>query len=142
MTLDDVVDSLLEWGYVINPREYDRFRDYVREMFARERVLMMFKEDELMAIILFHITNDYERLYKKGLWDIPDGDPEGHQVYIDKMVCKSMTLPLRRAIASAIVNKYPRVDEGYYHRAPYDRCVKIFKIGGGKFSHGLHSKVS
>jgi len=141
MTVDGIVRCMLSWGYVINPKELNSFRAYVYEMFRHNRVLLVFDGVLLEAIVLFYITNNYEVLYKKSLWHIPEDEPDGHQLYLDKMVCRKMTLSLRRIIEKCFRERFPLVDECYYHRPPCDRLVKIFR-DKRRFSNELRSQVS
>ena len=140
MTTNDLTDMILKWGYVINPTELDSFKYYVGEMLKRERVLTMWKGKKIKAIILFHVTNDYESVLKKSLWTLPEEVEDGHQLYLDKIVCEKMTLQLRRAIERELRLRFPKVNECYYHRAPYDRCTKILRYRR-RFSNGLRSEV-
>ena len=114
MTFDDLALTFIKWGYVINPNEYDNFKNYLSEMLKRKRVMQIWDNMGLCYIILFHLTDDYETLYKKGLWHIPEDNPNGKQIYIDKMVCEGMDIPLRRAIQESIESTFPNVVEGYF----------------------------
>ena len=98
-------------------------------MMKKNRVMLIDGPKGIEAIIMFHLTNSFEKLYKKGLWDIPEDEPDGSQIYIDKMICRKWSFSLRRKIQDTIEDYFPNVLEGYYHRAPYDRCVKIYKRG-------------
>jgi len=110
-----------------NPSEYENFKEYLHGMLEKKRVMLIWSKTDLEAIILFHLTNNYDKLYKKPLWYIPDDEPDGKQIYVDKMVCRHMDQPLRRAIQTSIETNFPNVMEGYYHRAPYDRLHRIYR---------------
>ena len=125
MTFENIVQELASWGQILQGRHYEGFREYFYKMLGKKRVMFFWNDDNLEAVLFFFLTNDYETLYKKGLWDVPDDEPEGHQLYGDKLICKRFTLSLRRKIQYAVEDTFPSVEEGYYHRAPFDRCVKI-----------------
>ena len=127
MIFDDLALTMIRWGYLINPSEYENFKTYLHGMLQKKRVMLIWSKVGLEAIILFHITNDYETLYKKSLWHIPEDEPDGKQIYVDKMVCRQMDMPLRRAIQTSIESNFPNVGEGYYHRAPCDRLHRIYR---------------
>lgn len=116
-----------EWGWQINHDHYVAFSDYLKEMLKMNRVMMIQNNGEIEAIILYYLTNDYEKLYKKKTWELAKDEPYGSQIYIDKMVCKKFTKEIRKALQEAIESEYPNVTLGVYHRAPKDRCFKIYR---------------
>ena len=115
------------WGWRIKPQEYLGFKEYFERMLGRERVMIMMNDGFPCAILTFFLTNDYESLYKKSEWATPIDDETGSQIYVDKMVSSGWTPTLRRKVQETIEERFPNVMEGYYHRAPYDRCVKIYR---------------
>ena len=114
-----------EWGWEIKHEHYTAFSDYLKEMLKRNRVMVVTEGEEIQAVIMFYLTNDYTKIYKKRTWDVVNDESDGTQIYIDKMVCKKFNKELRIRLAEAIENKFPNVVEGFYHRAPFDRCIKI-----------------
>jgi len=128
-----------EWGWEIKHEHYVGFSDYVKQMLALKRVLFIREGDEVIAALFYYLTDDYELVYKKSTWDIAQDNPNGHQMYIDKMVCKKFSRELVRVIKSAVENQFPNVKVGIYHRAPKDKCIKIYC--GGKNEKRLHSSV-
>ena len=114
-----------DWGWEIRVEQYVPFCDYLKEMLKRNRVMVIKNDEEIEAVIMFYITEDYTKIYKKATWDIVNDNIEGHQVYIDKLVCKKFTRPMRESIEAAITDRFPNITEAIYHRAPKDRCVKI-----------------
>lgn len=113
------------WGWQIKHQHYTGFSDYLHAMLKRERVMAIDKDGEIVAVILFFLTDDYNKVYKKGPWELVNDNPDGHQIYIDKLVCKNFDKPMRLAIEDAITSKYPNVTEAIYHREPFDRKVTI-----------------
>ena|SRR3990167_1150201 len=124
-----VFKYMYELGYMPKTEHYWEYKNYVNEMLRRNRVLSVIDESIIKCLIFFFITNNYEDIYKKSTWFLPNEDLHGNQIYIDKMVCASWTPSLRRFVQSSIEEKFPNVNEAYYHRAPLDRCVKIYKRG-------------
>jgi len=127
MTFVHLANLMQNWGWKIKPKHYQSFSDYLREMLSRNQVMIVMDGEFIEAVLFFYITNDYSKLYKKSTWAIGESDPDGHQMYIDKMVCRKWTKSVRESVQRAIQEKFPQVNEAYYHRAPYDRCVKIMK---------------
>lgn len=126
-----LANIFISWGFQVKPHEYQAFEKYTDEMLHRDRVMAIYCGKDLQAIIFYYITKDYLKLYKKSVWEIPTSDDyEGHQIYIDKMLCRKWTKELRQAVKRAFEHKFPHIHEVYYHRAPIDRCVKI-SIGEG-----------
>lgn len=129
MTFEHLAVLFLRWGLAVKPEHYDGFRGYLLEMMRRERVMTIWNGDEIEAVVTFFITNDYDKLYRKSDWHIPDDEPDGYQIYVDKMICKKWTVSIRKALQETIESRFPNVTEGYYHRAPIDRCIKIYRRG-------------
>lgn len=124
------------WGWQIKHEHYVFFSDYLKAMLKKNRVMVVKNGEEIEAVIMYYLTNDYKTLYKKGNWEVVEDESDGKQIYIDKMVCKKFTKELRVRLAEAIEEKFPQVELGVYHRAPFDRCIKIRR------KHELHSIVS
>ena len=114
-----------QWGIPIKVEHYTPFCDYLHAMLKRNRVMVIEKDNEIVAVLLFFITYDYNKVYKKGSWDFIDDNEFGHQIYVDKLVCKHFDRDLHNAIEEAIVDKYPQVTEAIYHREPRDRRTII-----------------
>jgi len=131
MTFDHLANLMLNWGYEINTKHYFQFRYYLEEMLKKNRVMILRNEETglIEAIILYYITNDYEKLYKKPMWKVAKDDENGTQIYIDKMVCRKYTKDVRHNLGRAIQERFPNVKELIYHRAPKDRCVRILREG-------------
>lgn len=133
-----MANLMYKWGWVIRHEHYIAFCDYLKEMVKRNRVFIVKDEEEIIALCFYFLTDDFNEVYKKGTWDVIEDDPSGHQIYIDKLVCRTWTRKVRESVQEAIQTRFPQVAEGYYHRAPKDRCVKILR--GDKYE--LQSTVS
>lgn len=130
MKFSHLANIFISWGFQVKPHEYLAFQEYTEEMLRRDRVIAVYQNNAIQAIICYYLTKDYTKLYKKNWWEIPLEDASGHQIYIDKMICRKWTKDLRLAVKMAIEQKFPHIKECYYHRAPFDRCVKISRGEG------------
>lgn len=130
MTFDHLSHIFQAWGYVIKQQHYQNFKDYLSKMLEMDRVLVVCDQNGvILSILTFYLTKNFEKIYKKGTWDITQDDPSGQQIYIDKMVAREWSPSIRKAVESAFTEKFPDLTEGIYHRAPYDRCVVIYRRG-------------
>ena|SRR3990167_2085808 len=136
MRFHGLAQLFYQWGWEIKHEHYTAFSDYLKEMLKRNRVMVVMNGEEIEAVITYYLTDDYEKLFKKSTWEVVNDDPDGSQIYIDKMVCKKFNKELRVRLAQAIEEKFPNVVEGFYHRAPFDRCIKIRR------KHELQSNIS
>ncbi len=125
MRFHQLAQLFYDWGWEIKHDHYVAFSDYLKDMLKMNRVMVLMNGEEIEAIIMFYLTDDYTQIYKKQTWDLAKDNPNGSQIYIDKMVCKKVTREVIRKIQDAIEEKYPQVELGVYHRAPFDRCIKI-----------------
>ena len=125
MTYEHLCNLFYNWGWYVKPEAYKEFREYLLGMMKRKRVMVVMKDELIVAILCFYITNDYTKLYKKGTWDLAIEDENGSQMYIDKLVCRRWTKSIRELVQDSIEYQFPQVEEVYYHRAPKDRCVKL-----------------
>lgn len=125
MRFNHLAKLFYEWGWEIKHEHYVAFSDYLKEMLKRNRVMIVMNGEEIEAVIFFYLTNDYTRLYRKPTWAIVEDEPDGSQIYIDKMVCKKFTKELHIRLYQAIEERFPQVVEAFYHRAPFDRCIRI-----------------
>lgn len=122
MTSNDLLRVMERWGFHVKTKG---FCEYLEKMLAMDRVLVLYDDGTMQAVLFYYLTEDYLKLYKKSAWETATDNPEGHQLYIDKMVCRHWTRGLRSAIQTAFQERFPHITEAYYHRAPFDRCVKI-----------------
>ena len=125
MTFLHLASLMQTWGYKVDPEHYLSFSYYLKACLKKHRVLMIWDDSKIEAVVIFFLTNDYSKLYKKGTWDVPLEDESGSQIYVDKLVCRQYTSCLGRAIRNIFEKEFPQVEEAFYHRAPNDRCVRI-----------------
>jgi hypothetical protein len=125
MTFDHLANIFFSWGWKVPHNNYGMFKNYLQAMLKKDRVLVVKDGSNIVAILIYYITDDYETLYKKGTWDIAEDNPEGHQFYIDKLVALNFTPLIHRLIKEAVRERFPNVTEAFYHREPKDRCAKI-----------------
>lgn len=114
-----------DWGWQIKVEHYVAFSDYLKEMLKRERVLVVKNGEDIEAIVMFYITDDWDKVTKRRDWEVAQDDPNGHLFYIDKIVCKKFTKELHLAINDAVLERFPQIEEAMYMRAPRDRRVTI-----------------
>ena len=127
-----------EWGWEIKHEHYVAFSDYLKEMLKRRRVIVIMRDNNIEAIFTYYLTDDFNKIYKKRTWDVVDDDQNGHQIYIDKMIAKNVNIRTIRTIQDFIEENFPNVDIGIYHRAPFDKCVRIHR----RKIHELQNSVS
>lgn len=127
MKFEDLIQIFRSWGHETKPEHYDGFKKYLCEALERNRLITVRFDDEVEVLLVFLLTDDYKTIYKKSMWELPIDNPSGRQIYIDKMICKNWTPSIRRSVQQFIEDAFPNVMEGYYHRAPFDRCVKIYR---------------
>ena len=127
MTYDKLLDVFTSWGFSLKTEHYWDFKQYCQNMLKRNRMMVVVNGEEVMAVLFFFITNDYTRIYRKGEFEYPSDHELGFQMYVDKMLCKHWTPSVRHAVQNRIEENFPHVSEAIYHRAPNDRCVKIYR---------------
>lgn len=120
-----LANLMQNWGFIVKPKHFGLFELYLNKMLKANQVIIVKDEGLIIAILTFFTTNDYDKLYKKSTWEFVKSEQDGHQLYVDKMVCSNWTKRVRIAIQRAIQEAFPFVTEAYYHRAPKDRLVKI-----------------
>ena len=114
-----------EWGWQITHDSYVEFSDYLKEMLKKNRVIVIERDSEIEGVILFYLTDEYSKVYQKKTWEVVEDNPNGHLMYIDKMICKKFSREVHMAIHDAILEKYPHVEEAMYLRFPRNRRITI-----------------
>lgn len=127
MRFHQLAQIFQEWGWQIKHEQYVPFSDYLKAMLKRDRVMLIVEGENIEAIITYFITDDFNKVYKKRTWDLAEENPNGHQIYIDKMIAKRMNRKTIRMIQDFIEENFPNVDVGIYHREPFDKCVRIYR---------------
>ena len=127
MTFDNLVNIMYSWGHALKPYHYFGFRSYFNQMLDSKQVAFIQGESGPICILFFSIVDDCTDIHKKAEWDLPRNNILGNKIYVDKMICQSWTPSLRRTVQDWIEETFPQVDEGYYHKAPRDKCVKIYR---------------
>ena len=125
MTFIHLANLMQNWGYEIDMKHYYQFKYYLEEMLKKNRVMIVRRNGLIEAVIIYYLTHDYTKIYKKPMWRVTEDSEDGSQVYIDKMVCRKWTRTAREDIGRALQEHFPNAKEVIYHRAPKDRCVKI-----------------
>lgn len=125
MTFDNLANLMQNWGYEIKSTEYENFSNYLQAMLTKNRVMLIWDKGLISCVIIYFLTNDVENAYKKSTWEVPQDDPDGDKIYVEKMVCSGWSGGLRKLVYEAFKEKFPQVTEVHYHRAPFDRPHKI-----------------
>lgn len=120
----EVCNLMQQMGWQVKTEHYYDFAAYVDYMLKQKRVIFI-QGVTVQAIIFFFLTDDFTTLYKKRTWALAIDNPEGKQIYIDKLICRYWTKNMRQSLEEAILERFPHVEEAIYHRAPKDRCVRI-----------------
>lgn len=118
---------MFELGYLIKPEHRSRFNRYFQEMIERDRVLIIQSNGRTIGIIFYFLGNSVEQFDNKPTWLCPQDNPEGHILFIDKMVCKKFNVALKNSLYEAFVSQYPNVTECHWLREPNNRRVIIRK---------------
>lgn len=139
MTSYNIIQLFYTWGWKISPLEYKNFLNYFEKMLKKDRVIIIRDDVAVRAVVFYFLTNDYNSIYKKYNWDVPEDDPLGSQIYIDKMVAQFCNRRILKYLQEAIETKFPNVEVGVYHREPFDKCVKIYRKG---VAHELQNTIS
>ncbi len=139
MKTSHIAKLFYDWGWQIKHDEYVNFVDYLKEMLKRNRVMVVKDGENIEAILFYFLTENPEKFLKKGRWSILNDDQEASKIYIDKMVCKKTNRQMVRKIQDAIESQFPNVNVGVWHRAPFDKCVQVYRRG---VAHELQSTVS
>ena len=129
MKFDDLYWTFISWGYALKPGYYQRFKVYFEDMIRRKRVMILEDSNGIVAVITFFITRNHEALANKPEFACPMDDPNGSEIYIDKMICKRWTMGVRRLVQDIVESHFPRVMIGFWHREPDNRCVVTYKKG-------------
>ena len=125
INIKNLINLFFSWGYVVNTNCYEEFTNYAEEMISRNRVAAIEDDGKIKAVMFFYITDDFNKVYKKSTWAIPEENPQGKQIYVDKFICQKVSLNLRRQLQDLIETSFPNQDELIYHRQPFDRLIRI-----------------
>ena len=138
MTVEQVHDMFISWGYAFPAEYHYAFNAYLREMLRRNRVMVVQNDiGDIEALITYFITDDATKFYKKGPWDTPEENLGGKHVYFDKMVAKDFghfKIGIRHRFREFMEDYFKDQEELHYHRAPFDKHVtmkrrRIFQNG-------------
>jgi hypothetical protein len=125
MTAHDLEKVICRWGLEIKKEHKFAFRIWLGSMLQRNRVMLIWNQDEVEAVLFYYLTNDYRILYKKPTWSIPKEDADGKQIYIDKLIARTWTKPMRELVYKMFLERFPKTTDFYYHRSPKDRLIHI-----------------
>ena len=128
-----ILNEMVKWNFVVYKDYLADFKLYFEEMKKRNRILLVRDETgDLIAVLFFFLTSDYQSLYKKDLFATPDDEPTAHQVYVDKISAKFYNRELRNQIGDFFEAQFPQATELHYHRPPYDKHIIINRRKGAK----------
>lgn len=129
MNITNLLYYFQSWGMQVKPSEVRSFYCYVNEMLKRDRVLIMDAEDGMEAILFYFITDDVHKFDNRPVWSTPEDSERGSTIFIDKMVARKWTKPLRVAVQDAIESRYPFIERAFWLREPLNRNVIINRRG-------------
>ena len=89
---------------------------YVSKMLRDERIVELSSNGRVDGYLFYSICNSIEPYYKKKTWVYVPHIKNGHTLYVEKLVCKKWTKLLRQLFQSKILEKFPNLEQGIWHR--------------------------
>lgn len=127
--MNRIISAIESMGYAVKPQYEERLAVYLNEMIERERAVVVQSEDGIEAIITFFITEDHEKLANKPEFSIPNDNPYGHEIYIDKMIAHRWDRRMRKIVVELMEDQFPQARVAFWHKSPNNRCIRIYKRG-------------
>ena len=127
MNTEEIVQFMIETGAPIEADALLQIENYFNLMIGDERVMRIEDEGDLIAIVTYSICNDYFDYYAKDIWDYEPHNPLEDTVYVEKLISKRWNIALRKLISQKLIEKYPSLTRGIWHRARTneDSIIKI-----------------
>ena len=126
MKFEHLANLFMNWGWIVEPADYEGFKNYLSTMLKRRHVVVIWNGPLIEAVMTYIITDDYHKFLGKPIWSTPEDEPYGLQVYIDKIVCRRFTRELWRKIRDFMEDNFQGQEEAVYHR-PFDNRTIIIK---------------
>ena len=136
MKLQDIIDCFITWGNTVRTSDLYAFNRYMKDMFKRNRVILVSGKGRIEAVICYFLTDNANlpKFDNKPLWSTPYDSNDGDIIFIDKMVASKWNRRLRMTIHDAIQEKYPFVEQVIWLREPKNRHVIINMKGNHVYS--------
>ena len=113
------VDLLLEMGKIgwrFRRQDVLPMMEYFDAMIKENRVVMISKNDSMIAMLAFSMCDNYEPFLKKKDWDFLNHDPNGNIMYVEKLVSLYWDKEVRKRFEEIITKVYPRIEYAVWHR--------------------------
>lgn len=116
-------------GFMFKRSEIVPAIEYLKKMRKNDKVLAIYQDKKLHAIIIFSITNEEHKFLKKSTWEFLESNPSGQAIIIDYLACKQFDYDLRNEIRSYFCVKHPQFEYALWKRfrKPFDKVVKVYK---------------
>src|SRR3990167_11290062 len=111
-----VLTIMGEMGLRYRASEINETIDYATKMLDNGRVIVIWDDDIISAVLFFSITNEPKLFLEKQTWEFKSHDPEGKIVYLEKLVSRGWNKKIRLQLESEIIRKYPNIDHAEWHR--------------------------
>lgn len=106
-----------DMGVIYSEDRLPEIVDYCAYMLRDSRIMMINEEGKPCAFIFFSITDDPEKFLKKAEYEYRPHDHWGKMVYVEKLVSFIWNRDLRVIFERMIIEKYPQIECGVWHRA-------------------------
>ena len=116
MTYLDVLEIMHKVGYHIKRSVIHDVVDYVDNMLRDSRILVINRDGEPYALVLFSISNSYEPYFLKNDFDFLPHNPNGRIIYLEKLISKGWDKELRQQFEETILQIYPQLETAVWHR--------------------------
>jgi hypothetical protein len=105
---------------------------YYHDMLARDRAVMVIKDDHLVSIVTFFVgDDDVKYLTGHTPWTLVDDDPEGTTLYIDQWLTYK-----GRETHSFVHREFTKLLKGIRKRFPNIKRAKWIRVGSQFRKHG------
>ena len=89
---------------------------YFSLMLDNHRVIVINKDGSPYSVFFFSITDDPDHFLLKDTWDYRTHNQYGKIVYVEKLVSKGWDREIRVLFEGLIVDQYPQIEYGVWHR--------------------------
>lgn len=123
----EIIELLLRFGFNPNRTKMMIVYQYLYSMMKGGRVIAIREDDRLIGFATYSMTDIYDAIYEKSMWDFIPHNEAGKYAYIEMIVCEKWDRKLRNLIEDAIANHYPDFEAGVWHRPSknHDRLLIV-----------------
>lgn len=116
MNSGQIISFISQLGGILPPSALLLAQSYFHAMIKDRRIIAIYKDGALHAIMAFSLCSDYIPFWKKETWDYIPHQSNATTLYIELLAARYWDKEARETFQQEILKRYPQIEQAVWHK--------------------------